>query len=102
VSQSNEDVLRHLLSLWATRDARGMAACFAEDGVYDNVPACAPMIGRAAILAWLEMCFQHLTRIDVEILTIASNGDWVLDERIDDHIVGALMHACAGSVLVPG
>jgi limonene-1,2-epoxide hydrolase len=34
------------------------------------------------------MCFQHLTRIDVEILTIASNGAWVLDERIDDHIVG--------------
>jgi limonene-1,2-epoxide hydrolase len=88
MSQSNEDVLRRMLSLWATRDAKGMAACFAEDGVYDNVPENKPMVGRAAILAWLEVCFQHLTRIDVEILNLASNGDWVLDERIDDHVVG--------------
>ena len=88
MSQTNEDALRHFLALWASRDAVGMAACFAEDGVYDNVPEKKPMLGRAAILAWLEMCFEHLTRIDVEILSIACNGDWVLDERIDDHVVG--------------
>jgi len=34
------------------------------------------------------MCFEHLTRIDVEILNIASNGDWVLSERLDDHVFG--------------
>lgn len=88
MSQSNENILRHFLSLWASRDAAGMAACFAEDGVYDNVPDEKPMVGRAAIRAWLDICFQHLTRIDVEILNISSNGEWVLDERIDDHIVG--------------
>lgn len=46
------------------------------------------MVGREAILTWLDMCFQHLSRIEVEILNIASNGDWVLCERLDDHIVG--------------
>jgi limonene-1,2-epoxide hydrolase len=88
MSEANEQVLRRFLALWASRDAAGMAECFAEDGVYDNVPEARPMVGRAAILAWLEMCFQHLTRIDVEIVSIASRGDWVLEERIDDHVVG--------------
>ncbi len=88
MSKSNEDLLRHFLSLWAVRDAAGMVECFAEQGVYDNVPDQKPMVGRAAIRAWLDMCFQHLTRIDVELLNISSNGEWVLDERIDDHVVG--------------
>ena len=49
MSETNEQVLRHMLALWATRDAKGMADCFAEDGVYDNVPEKKPMLGRAAI-----------------------------------------------------
>ena len=32
-------------------------------------------------------------RIDVELLNVASHGDWVLSERIDDHIVGD-KHMC--------
>jgi limonene-1,2-epoxide hydrolase len=88
MNQTNEALLRHFLSLWAVRDAAGMAECFAPDGIYDNVPNEEPMVGRAAIRAWLDMCFAHLTRIDVEVLNMSSNGEWVLDERIDDHVVG--------------
>ena len=88
MSKSNEEILRDFLALWSTRDAKGMVEMFAEDGVYDNVPEKKPMVGREAILKWLEVCFQHLTRIDVEVLHIASNGEWVLCERIDDHIAG--------------
>lgn len=88
MGKTNEEVLRDFLALWSVRDAAGMVACFAEDGVYDNVPDGRPMIGREAIRAWLDVCFQHLTRIDVEILTIATNGEWTLCERIDDHVVG--------------
>lgn len=88
MSQSNEEILRAFLALWSTRDAPGMADFFAEDGVYDNVPDKKPMVGPAAIRQWLEMCFEHLTRIDVEIVNIACNGDWVLSERLDDHIAG--------------
>jgi len=86
MSAENEALVRAFLARWAVRDAEGMAAMFAEDGVYDNVPDEKPMHGRAAILAWLNAVFAHLVRIDVEVLTIASNGEWVLDERIDDHI----------------
>lgn len=88
MSQSNEDLLRHFVSLWATRDAAGMEACFAEDGVYDNVPDEKPMVGRKAIREWLDGCFGVLTRIDVEILSLASQGEWVMQERLDDHIIG--------------
>ena len=86
MSEANEKLVRDFLALWAVRDAAGMADCFAEDGVYDNVPEKKPMIGRAAIRAWLDMVFQHIDRIDVEMLNISSKGEWVLNERIDDHI----------------
>ena len=85
---ANEALLRRFLALWSVRDAAGMVACFAEDGVYENVPAKAPMVGHTAIRAWLDMVFSHISRIDVEMLNLAVNGEWVLDERIDDHIAG--------------
>jgi limonene-1,2-epoxide hydrolase len=88
MDDANEVLLRRFLGFWNTRDAEAMVACFAEDGVYDNVPERKPMVGRAAIKVWLDMCFQHLSRIDVAILTLAGNGEWVLCERLDDHIIG--------------
>jgi limonene-1,2-epoxide hydrolase len=88
MSGASERIIRDFLAKWATRDADGMAAAFAEDGVYDNVPDEKPMVGREAILAWLNGCFGVLTRIDAEIINIATNGEWVLNERIDNHIVG--------------
>ncbi|MDE2403544.1 MAG: SgcJ/EcaC family oxidoreductase [Sphingomonadales bacterium] len=83
-----EALVRRFLSLWSTRDADGMVACFAEDGVYDNVPARSPMQGRAAIRTWLDMVFAHITRIEVEIRNIAVDGEWVYNERLDDHVAG--------------
>jgi limonene-1,2-epoxide hydrolase len=88
MSQTNEELMRAFLALWSARDAAGMAGMFAEDGVYDNVPDKKPMVGRPAIRAWLDMCFEHLTRIDVDVLHVASNGEWVLSERLDDHVHG--------------
>ena len=88
MNAAHEDLMRRFLACWATRDAETMAGMFAEDGVYDNVPEQKPMVGRAAIRQWLDMVFQHITRIDVEILNMSSKGEWVLNERIDDHIAG--------------
>ncbi len=78
--------MRDFLALWALRDAAGMADFFALDGVYDNVPDKAPMQGREAIGQWLEQVFGFLTNIEVDLLHITSSGEWVLSERIDDHI----------------
>jgi limonene-1,2-epoxide hydrolase len=88
VVKTNEELLRHFLACWGVRDAAAMTEYFAAAGVYDNVPERKPMVGHAAIRAWLDSCFKHLTRIDVEIVNLAVNGEWVLCERIDDHIIG--------------
>lgn len=88
MSESGEQLMRRFLGLWASRDAEGMVGCFAGDGIYDNVPERRPMVGHAAIRQWLDMCFRHLSRIEVDILHIAVNGEWILSERLDDHIVG--------------
>jgi limonene-1,2-epoxide hydrolase len=100
MSTTNQDIIRRFLSLWATREPDAMVALFAEDGVYDNVPNRQPMEGREAIRQWLGFCFEHLTRIDVEILHIASDGEWTLSERLDTHVMGdrhmplPVMNAC--------
>lgn len=88
MNETNEQLIRRFLGYWATRDAEAMTACFAEDGVYDNVPEDNPMKGHAAIRQWLDACFGHLTRIDVDILNIAGKGDTILLERLDDHVIG--------------
>lgn len=86
--ETSEQLMRRFLSYWSTRDAAAMVTCFAEDGVYDNVPERKPLVGRLAMRAWLDMCFTHLNRIDVEILRQAVNGEWILSERLDDHVMG--------------
>lgn len=97
---NNEKLLRDFLALWAIREPEKMVAMFAEDGVYDNVPNKSPMNGRAEILKWLNACFEHLTRIDVELLHVAENGEWLLSERMDTHVAGdkhmplPVMNAC--------
>ena len=87
MSENNEQIIREFVSLWAIRDAQAMAEMFALDGVYDNVPYQKPMVGRKEIHAWLDRCFEHLTRIDVEVINCACQGDWVLSERIDTHVM---------------
>ncbi|MEY4722254.1 MAG: Limonene,2-epoxide hydrolase catalytic domain, partial [Pseudomonadota bacterium] len=54
MSPANEQLVRDFLALWSRRDAAGMVAMFAEDGIYDNVPNERPMAGRAAIRQWLD------------------------------------------------
>ena len=88
MAETHEQLMRRFLGYWSNRDAAAMVDCFAEQGVYDNVPNKQPMEGREAIRAWLDACFGHLTRIDVQILHLAVNGEWILSERLDDHVIG--------------
>jgi limonene-1,2-epoxide hydrolase len=84
----NEALMRRFLKCWATREWDAMADMFHEAGVYDNVPAKAPMKGREAVREWLKSVFAHLTRIDVDVLRIVANGEWILTERVDVHVIG--------------
>jgi limonene-1,2-epoxide hydrolase len=79
-------VVRRVCELWGSRDAGAMVELFAKDGVYDNVPAREPFHGREALRAWLEQVFRHMW-VEIELRHIVSDGEWVLSERIDTHVL---------------
>ena len=88
MSLSHEQFMRDFYALWREADIDAIVGFFADDCVYDNVPANNPMHGAQALREWLEAGFAHLDSTSVEIRTIACNGEWVLVERLDDHIKG--------------
>ena len=55
---------------------------FAEDAVYHNIPV-APVTGRDAIRATIEMFTTGVERVEFRVLHIAAAGDVVLTERVD-------------------
>jgi limonene-1,2-epoxide hydrolase len=55
---------------------------FADDAVYHNVPV-APVTGRVAIKATIEMFTTGVERIEFRVLHIAAVNDVVLTERAD-------------------
>lgn len=83
---SEEKVVRQMCELWGVPDADGMVAMFAEDGVYHNVPE-EPMVGHEAIRSWLQMVCAHV-RVEADVLHLACDGEWVLSERLDTHVLG--------------
>jgi limonene-1,2-epoxide hydrolase len=46
--ERNESVVRDFIAAWSRLDPKELAAYFAEDGVYHNVPT-VPVAGRDAI-----------------------------------------------------
>lgn len=82
-----EAVVMKVLEYWGNKDATSMVSLFTEEGVYDNVPDANPMRGKAAIRSWLDAVFQHC-HVEAEVLHMASQGNWVLSERVDTHILG--------------
>jgi limonene-1,2-epoxide hydrolase len=75
------------MHLWASRDADALAGLFTEDGVYHNVPNPPVLEGREAVRAWLAAIFEHLW-VEIEVRNLASDGEWVMCERVDTHVVG--------------
>jgi limonene-1,2-epoxide hydrolase len=89
MTATNEQFMRDFYALWRSADIDGIVGCLAPDCVYEDVPVNRPMRGQQAVREWLEAGFAHLDSIVMEIRTIASNGEWVLIERLDDHIKGS-------------
>ncbi|WP_317928937.1 nuclear transport factor 2 family protein [Halioxenophilus sp. WMMB6] len=80
--------MRRFLGYWATREWGAMAEMFSEDCKYLNVPEKMALEGKEGVRQWLIKVFDHLTRIDVSVVNMVSQGEWILSERVDDHIVG--------------
>ena len=79
---NNQTIIENFIAAWQHMDANALAAFFAEDGVYHNIPA-EPVTGRAAIAKFIAGFTASWTHTDWEIINIASAGDLVFCERVD-------------------
>jgi limonene-1,2-epoxide hydrolase len=81
-----ETVVREFCAAWSGRDVDVILAWFAADAVYHNMPI-APVRGHAEIRGVLEMFVPPASKIEFEILAVASSGDVVFTERVDRFVV---------------
>jgi limonene-1,2-epoxide hydrolase len=77
-----ETVVREFCAAWSGRDVDAILAWFAADAVYHNMPI-APVRGHAEIRGMLEIFVPPASKIEFEILAVASRGDVVFTERVD-------------------
>lgn len=77
-----------LIDAWNANDLEGVLACFAPDAIYHNMPM-EPLQGTEAIRAGLQAFMAGASEIDWQVISSASAGNRVLNERLDRfHING--------------
>uniref|UniRef100_UPI0035CA33D9 limonene-1,2-epoxide hydrolase family protein n=1 Tax=uncultured Sphingomonas sp. TaxID=158754 RepID=UPI0035CA33D9 len=82
--QSSEcDLVVKLIQAWERRDADAVSACFAEGGIWHNMPY-APIVGRTAIGAAIRRFLDQVeqVRFDLHLIAKISPGI-VVTERND-------------------
>jgi limonene-1,2-epoxide hydrolase len=82
-----EAIIRAFCATWRERNVDKLLAWFAPDAVYHNMPL-EPVRGHAEIRAVLEMFVPPASRIEFEVLAVASRGNVVFTERVDHFTVG--------------
>jgi limonene-1,2-epoxide hydrolase len=80
--ERNEVIVREFVAAWSRLDPKELAAYFAEDGVYHNVPT-GPVAGRAQIEALIRGFTAGWTETHWEIRNLLCHGDLVMVERLD-------------------
>src|SRR5262245_18366232 len=84
--RDRETVVREFCATWSSRDVDAILAWFAADAVYHIMPI-APVRGHAEIRRVHEMFVAPASKIEFEILAVASSGDVVFTERVDRFVV---------------
>ena len=77
-----ESVVRRFCEAVARRDVQELGGFFTDDAVYHNIPL-APLHGRADIESTLAQFITPATRVEFELLGIATQGATVFTERVD-------------------
>lgn len=83
----NARIVRDFIAAWSRLDAAELAAFFAPDGVYHNMPA-RPVAGREAVQAFIAGFIKDWSATEWDILNIVEAGDVVIAERLDRTRVG--------------
>lgn len=82
----NEAVVREFISAWSNLNAEELANYFTEDGIYHNIPS-SPVDGRDNIQRFITGFIRTWESTDWEIVSLLSQGDTVMVERVDRTIV---------------
>jgi limonene-1,2-epoxide hydrolase len=86
MATENERVVNEFCRTWATLDIDKVMEFFTDDAVYHNIPL-APVRGKAEIRKTIDSFMPGTTKVEFKILSSASMGELVLNERVDSFIV---------------
>lgn len=77
-----ETVVRDFCSAWERLDVDAILKHMSSDAVYHNIPL-QPLVGQQAIRGFLEGFFSLATSCRFEVLTVVTDGNRVVTERLD-------------------
>jgi limonene-1,2-epoxide hydrolase len=77
-----EAVVRDFCRAVERRDVGSLVDFFTDDAVYHNIPL-APLTGRDAIASTLTQFIAPATKVEFELLGLATAGGTVFTERVD-------------------
>jgi limonene-1,2-epoxide hydrolase len=80
--ESNEQLVRTFIEAWSRLDPGELAAYFAEDGVYHNMPM-GPVSGRANVEELIRGFTASWSETTWDVVNVVSSGDLVIAERLD-------------------
>ncbi len=87
MTTDNEALVREFCDAWERRDMDELLGYFTDDAVYHNMPM-DPVQGHDGIRSVLELFVPGSSKIEFEILGMASDGDAVFTERVDRFVMG--------------
>jgi limonene-1,2-epoxide hydrolase len=80
--EENERIISEFIKAWSRLDPEELAAYFADDGVYHNMPV-GPVSGRENVEKFIQGFTSPWTETTWDILNIMSSGSVVIVERLD-------------------
>lgn len=86
-TETAAQIVTRFCDTWERRDIDELLAFFADDAVYHNVPL-DPAVGLEAIRATIELFIGMAPEIRFEIVRQLTDGDVVMNERVDYLTVG--------------
>lgn len=84
---SAQDTVNRLMQGFDSRDVEAIAACFAEDAIYHNIPM-QPVKGMVAIKAAVAPFIAMASTVRFEVLRSVASGNIVMNERVDHFTIG--------------
>ena len=80
--KQNERIIREFIGAWSRLDPEELAAYFADDGVYHNMPI-GPVSGRTNVEEFIRNFVGSWTETTWDVLNIISSDNVVIAERLD-------------------